>query len=50
MTGSADHDVKFWEFELVSTNESSQMTTKVLTAAHVRTLKMTEDVLSVKYR
>ena len=50
MTGSADHDVKFWEFELMSTDDDSRMTKRVLTAAHVRTLKMTEDVLCVKYR
>ncbi|KAF8341630.1 uncharacterized protein EI90DRAFT_3279024 [Cantharellus anzutake] len=42
VTGSADKDVKFWEFEpLEGTNQ--------LSLVHVKTLKMTDDVLAVKY-
>uniref|UniRef100_A0A0D6R1B9 Small-subunit processome Utp12 domain-containing protein n=2 Tax=Araucaria cunninghamii TaxID=56994 RepID=A0A0D6R1B9_ARACU len=45
ITGSADHDVKFWEYQLLKGNdEGSQQ----LTAHNVRTLKMTEDVLLVR--
>ncbi|XP_041346657.1 LOW QUALITY PROTEIN: WD repeat-containing protein 3 homolog, partial [Gigantopelta aegis] len=47
-TGSADHDVKFWEFEL-TTNDNYFLIRKRLTAAHVKTLKMSEDVLGLKY-
>ncbi|XP_065906408.1 WD repeat-containing protein 3-like [Dysidea avara] len=47
VSGSADHTVKFWEFELVSDDENP--TSKKLTMSHTRTLKMTEDVLCVKY-
>ncbi|KAH7428708.1 hypothetical protein KP509_09G013500 [Ceratopteris richardii] len=42
VSGSADHDVKFWEFKL-----AEDKGTKALNIANVRTLKMTEDVLSV---
>jgi U3 small nucleolar RNA-associated protein 12 len=47
VTGSADHDVKFWEFDLKSVSEG-EVSRKVLTATHVKTLKMAEDVLCVK--
>ena len=40
VTGSADHEVKFWELELAGGR---------LTLVHTRTLKMADDVLSVKY-
>lgn len=46
-TGSADHQVKFWEFELVS-DESGQ-SKKRLSVAHTKTMKMSDDVLGVKY-
>jgi U3 small nucleolar RNA-associated protein 12 len=54
VTGSADKDVKFWDFEVreVATEsevEGATKTVKVLTLAHVKTLKMTDDVLAVKY-
>jgi U3 small nucleolar RNA-associated protein 12 len=40
VTGSADHEVKFWDFEMVEGR---------LTLAHARTLKMSDDVLAVRY-
>lgn len=48
ISGSADHTVKFWDFELV-TDEEFSSSTKRLTLIHTRTLKMAEDVLCVKY-
>lgn len=39
-TGGADHDVKFWDFELVEGR---------LSLVHARTLKMADDVLAVRY-
>lgn len=46
VTGSADKDVKFWEFEQKSTDAQSG---KGISLVHSRTLKMTDDVLSVRY-
>eukprot|EP00795_Rhopilema_esculentum_P017672 gene17672-9326_t len=48
VSGSADHEVKFWEFELIDDSEYSK-TAKRLSMIHTRTLKMSEDVLAVKY-
>ncbi|KAG8693426.1 hypothetical protein FRC08_009115 [Ceratobasidium sp. 394] len=48
VSGSADKDVKFWEFER-KTEEGSKFIGRIVTIAHVRTLKMSEDVLSVRY-
>ena len=48
VTGSADKDVKFWELEY-ETAASSYMPTNVQSLAHVRTLKMTDDVLCVRF-
>jgi len=48
VTGSADHTVKFWEFELI-TDKSHSETSKRLSCAHVKTLKMTDDVMAVKF-
>eukprot|EP00794_Sanderia_malayensis_P000233 gene233-850_t len=48
VSGSADHMVKFWEFELISDAEYSE-TTQRLSMVHTRTLKMSEDILAVKY-
>jgi len=48
VSGSADHDVKFWEFELISDPSYSQ-TSQRLSLAHTRTLKMSEDVLAIRY-
>jgi len=55
VTGSADKDVKFWDFEIkdVILNaeevDAPRAVRKTLTMVHTRTLKMTDDVLSVKY-
>lgn len=61
MTGSADKDVKFWEFEareidiapeaeaVIEESADRPTTRKVLTLAHTKTLKMTDDVLAVKH-
>ena len=51
VTGSADKDVKFWDFEVrqIPSEVEGGPTTRVLTLAHTKTLKMTDDVLAVKY-
>ncbi|WRT69934.1 uncharacterized protein IL334_006925 [Kwoniella shivajii] len=59
VTGSEDKDVKFWDFEMKESGDGEKVTdrlgretvfkTKQLALVHVRTLKMTDDVLSVKY-
>ncbi|PRP82102.1 hypothetical protein PROFUN_03792, partial [Planoprotostelium fungivorum] len=46
VTGSADKHIKFWEFELA---QSSTTQGKQLSLKHTRTLKMSDDVLSVRY-
>ncbi|XP_020487639.2 WD repeat-containing protein 3 [Labrus bergylta] len=46
VTGSADKTVKFWDFELIKDQGSSQ---KRLTVKHTRTLQLEEDVLCVKF-
>ncbi len=48
VTGSADHEVKFWEFELVSDTDSAAQGRR-LSIVHVKTLKMTDDVLAVRF-
>eukprot|EP00053_Salpingoeca_punica_P016262 m.152757 g.152757 ORF g.152757 m.152757 type:complete len:480 (+) comp16922_c0_seq3:1287-2726(+) len=45
VTGSADHSVKFWEFELEQDGDRG----KRLTCVHTRTLKMSDDVLSIMF-
>lgn len=47
ITGSADQEVRFWDFELMVDPEYSQ-TSKRLTLIHSRTLKVPEDVLCVR--
>ncbi|KAJ7699976.1 WD-repeat-containing protein [Mycena rosella] len=47
VSGSADKDVKFWEFEQKA--PSGETNAKLLSLVHIRTLKMTDDVLSVRY-
>jgi len=63
VSGSADKDVKFWEFESKDGKDGSvsiylfsvhvrliltqAQSGKFLTLVHIRTLKMTDDVLSV---
>ncbi|KAI0375739.1 WD-repeat-containing protein [Pilatotrama ljubarskyi] len=49
VSGSADKDVKFWEFEKKPANSDNPRSSSLLTLVHVRTLKMTDDVLSVRY-
>lgn len=59
VSGSADKDVKFWDFEMREEGEGERVVsrlgvetvykTKQLALVHVRTLKMTDDVLAVKY-
>ncbi|XP_009604198.1 uncharacterized protein [Nicotiana tomentosiformis] len=44
LTGSADHDIKFWEFQMV---QKAGEGSKHLTASATRSLKMNEDVLVV---
>jgi U3 small nucleolar RNA-associated protein 12 len=46
VTGSADKDVKFWDFEFVTPKEG---TGKKLALVHTRTLKMSDDVLCVRF-
>lgn len=46
VTGSADKDVKFWDFELVAPKDGG---VKRLALVHTRTLKMSDDVLCVRY-
>ncbi|KAG5716554.1 hypothetical protein E4T56_gene16312 [Termitomyces sp. T112] len=46
VSGSADKDVKFWEFERkIAAGESAPK----MTLVHTRTLKMTDEVLAVRY-
>ncbi|KAI0832523.1 WD-repeat-containing protein [Trametes gibbosa] len=49
VSGSADRDVKFWEFEKKPANGDNPRSASLLTLVHIRTLKMTDDVLSVRY-
>ncbi|KAH9940581.1 WD-repeat-containing protein [Amylocystis lapponica] len=49
LSGSADKDVKFWEFEQKHSDGDNPRSARLLTMVHVRTLKMTDDVLSVRY-
>ncbi|KAF8895924.1 WD-repeat-containing protein [Mucidula mucida] len=49
VSGSAGKDVKFWEFGQKAATESSTQSGQTLTLTHVRTLKMTDDVLAVRY-
>ncbi|CEG77505.1 hypothetical protein RMATCC62417_12245 [Rhizopus microsporus] len=46
VTGSADKDVKFWDFDMVQDKNSS---VKRLTFIHMRTLKMPDEVLCLQY-
>ncbi|KAK4050815.1 beta transducin [Microbotryomycetes sp. JL201] len=51
VSGSGDKDVKFWDFEVreIQSEVEGGPIARVLTMAHVKTLKMTDDVLAVKY-
>ncbi|BBH07741.1 transducin family protein / WD-40 repeat family protein [Prunus dulcis] len=44
VTGSADHDVKFWEYQF---KQKSAQDSKQLMVSNVRTMKMNDDVLVV---
>ncbi|KAL6141895.1 hypothetical protein ACLB2K_060181 [Fragaria x ananassa] len=44
VTGSADHDVKFWEYEV---KHKSAQNSKQLVVSNVRTMKMNDDALVV---
>ncbi|KAG0012704.1 hypothetical protein BGZ80_011564 [Entomortierella chlamydospora] len=48
VTGSADKDVKFWDFDMIE-EQIGQSTKKRLSLVHMRTLKMSDDVLCVRY-
>ncbi|KAJ2884968.1 beta transducin [Coemansia asiatica] len=50
VTGGADKCVKFWDFELVRDQQSdaSVVGRRRMTLEHVKTLKMSDDVLAVK--
>ena len=49
VTGSADQSVKFFDFEVrQQPSETTEAPTKTLALVHTRTLKMTDDVLSVR--
>ncbi|KAH3725680.1 WD repeat-containing protein 3-like [Dreissena polymorpha] len=47
ISGGADKQVKFWNFELVA-DEQNPTASKQLSLAHMRTLQMDEDVLCVR--
>ncbi|KAI4526071.1 WD40-repeat-containing domain protein [Schizophyllum commune] len=47
VSGSADKEVKFWEFEW--RQEGKEHSGRHLTLAHTRTLKMSDEVLSVRF-
>ncbi|KII95241.1 hypothetical protein PLICRDRAFT_34085 [Plicaturopsis crispa FD-325 SS-3] len=49
VSGSADKDVKFWEFEYRDATDASVQSGKLLSLIHTKTLKMTDDVLSARY-
>ncbi|KAG6378831.1 WD-repeat-containing protein [Boletus reticuloceps] len=48
-SGSADKEVKFWELEHEATPEDEGHLKKSLVLVHTRTLKMSDDVLSLRY-
>ncbi|KAF9578732.1 hypothetical protein BGW38_005325, partial [Lunasporangiospora selenospora] len=48
VTGSADKEVKFWDFDMVE-EQAGQAIKRRLSLVHMRTLKMSDDVLCVRY-
>ncbi|KAL4075947.1 WD40-repeat-containing domain protein [Scleroderma citrinum] len=48
-SGSADKEVKFWEFQRDVMSEDDAHSKKSIALSHTRTLKMSDDVLSVRY-
>ncbi|KAL8278427.1 hypothetical protein RQP46_009117 [Phenoliferia psychrophenolica] len=50
VTGSGDKDIKFWDFEVRDVKgDDGEQGARVLTMAHTKTLKMTDDILAIKY-
>ncbi|KAJ8086500.1 beta transducin [Marasmius tenuissimus] len=49
VSGGADKDVKFWEFKHKEASDQNTQSGRLLSLVHYRTLKMTDDVLSVRY-
>ncbi|KAK1236731.1 beta transducin [Marasmius sp. AFHP31] len=49
VSGGADKDVKFWEFKHKEASDENTQSGQLLSLVHYRTLKMTDDVLSVRY-
>ncbi|KAF8640072.1 hypothetical protein AX17_001313 [Amanita inopinata Kibby_2008] len=49
VSGSADKDVKFWEFEYKDASRGGASDGRLSSLVHARTLKMTDDVLAVRY-
>jgi len=50
ITGGGDKELKFWDFELVSVKEDgASKARRELSLIHTRTLKLTDDILCVKY-
>ncbi|KAJ3573882.1 hypothetical protein NP233_g2154 [Leucocoprinus birnbaumii] len=49
VSGSADKDVKFWDFEQKDAAGDGVQSGRLITLVHMRTLKMTDEVLSVRY-
>ena len=45
VSGSADHDIKFWEWQVLVEEATGS---RQLSLAHTRTLKMTDDVLCIR--
>ncbi|CAG8625852.1 1091_t:CDS:10, partial [Cetraspora pellucida] len=51
VTGSADSNIKFWDFEMSQDDDTNENQTgpRRLTLIHTRTLKMNDDILCVRY-
>ncbi|CAG8844300.1 22217_t:CDS:2, partial [Racocetra persica] len=51
VTGSADSNVKFWDFDMSQEEDTNENQTgsRRLTLIHTRTLKMNDDILCVRY-
>ncbi|KAL0582040.1 beta transducin [Marasmius crinis-equi] len=49
VSGSADKEVKFWEFRHKEASDENTQSGRQLSLVHYRTLKMTDDILSVRY-
>ncbi|GAA97518.1 uncharacterized protein L969DRAFT_91431 [Mixia osmundae IAM 14324] len=52
VTASADKDIKFWDFEIkeaAAAGDEAPNAARSLSLVHIKTLKMSDDVLSVRY-